>query len=99
MFYHNQNLIMSAQVNQATSRFMSEHTLDARSMRNSLLSVVKYVNNHLFFQDNFLEVAVSQDLAMLATKYFIDFSQTANQLVANPILDDASFMHAYPHIS
>ena len=56
------------------------------------------MNNHLTKIDNFKEIAVSNDIATLATRYFLDFSQTANQLVASPILDSIH-LHAYPHLT
>jgi len=45
-----------------------------KSLRNSLLSVVKYVNNHLTKFGHFKEVAVTNDIASLAGRYFLDFS-------------------------
>lgn len=41
---------------------------------------------------------MTHDIATLATRYFLDFSQTANQLVASPILDSVH-LHAYPHLT
>ena len=58
---------------------------------------MKYVNIHLTKFDNFKDTAVSTDLATLATRYFLDFSQTANQILAKPILDSVH-LHAYPHL-
>lgn len=72
--------------------------MDPRSLRNSLLSVVKYVNNHLTKFDNFKDISVTHDIATLATSYFLDFSQTANQLVTSPIMDSIH-IHAYPHLT
>jgi hypothetical protein len=77
---------------------MGQASFDSRGIRSSLLAVVRYVNNHLVNHDSFNEIAVSHEVATLASQYFIDFSQTANQLVQNPILDDASYLQAYPHI-
>ena len=55
------------------------------------------MNNHLTKFDNFKDIAVSNDIGNLATRYFLDYSQTANQLVASPILDSVH-LHAYPHL-
>ncbi len=59
---------------------------------------MRYVNNHLAKFDSFNELSVTHDIATLATTYFLDFSQTANQLVASPILDSVH-LHAYPHLT
>ena len=60
---------------QTTSRFMIQSNFDSqKTLRNSLLSVVKYVNNHLTKFGHFKEVAVTNDIASLAGRYFLDFS-------------------------